>query len=117
MLHIGRRHSVTVVDDISELAAKLTEHTWTLCTGFRCGGWLFLNDSFSEDGAQEYSVLRATPNADGTHDVCESVTFGWMSRLRAEHWLAMWMSSSHEAKVYKSIFRKAHAEGVCGFCA
>ena len=54
--------------------------TWTLCTGFALehGGerYLFLNDSFSEDGAQEYAVLRCGRQV-------ESVTFGWCTYERA----------------------------------
>jgi hypothetical protein len=40
------------------LAARLTAHCWTLCTGFEYAGLLFLNDAVGEDGAQEYAVIQ-----------------------------------------------------------
>ena len=56
MLHQKRIFGVGDIEGIEELAEKLTETTWTLCTGFRFQGLLFLNDSFTEDSAQEYAV-------------------------------------------------------------
>ena len=117
MLHAKRRHRVVVVDDIGELARKLTTHTWTLCTGFRHGGWLFLNDSFSEDGAQEYGVLRAEQSSAGTHDVCEAVTFGWMNTRDAELWLRQWVNAAGDIRVYGAMVLSPHPEGPCAFCA
>lgn len=58
MLHRGRVHTVTEVASAEELAAMLVERSWTLCTGFRHAGLLFLNDSTGPDGAQEYAVVR-----------------------------------------------------------
>ena len=58
MLHHHRRFAVTVVPSIGELTEKLTEHTWTLCTCFEYQGLLLANDSFLEDGAQEYAVYK-----------------------------------------------------------
>ena len=76
MLHANRRFGVITVQSVGELVENLTEHTWTLCTGFSLGEFLFLNDSFSEDGAQEYAMVR-----DGRQ--IESLTFSWMSRAEA----------------------------------
>lgn len=68
-----------VVDREPEaLAADLTAYSWTLCTGFRCRGYLFLNDSSSEGGAQEYAVVR---ESDGQQ--VESITFSWCSYQEA----------------------------------
>jgi hypothetical protein len=58
MIHDKRVYNVTTAGSVEELAALLTEHTWTLCTGFELQGYLFLNDSFTEDGAQEYTVVK-----------------------------------------------------------
>ena len=56
--------------------------TWTLCTGFRLRAGhqvlLFLNDSTSEDGGQEYAVFQED---DGLQ--LESLTFGWSDQERA----------------------------------
>jgi hypothetical protein len=74
MLHKNRRFGVTDVHSTDELAEKLTKGSWTCCTGFRIGGLLFLNDSTSENGAQEYAVVR-----EATREQLESITFGWMT--------------------------------------
>ena len=58
MLHKNRLWSICQVDDPQELARMLTEHAWCLCTGFQIAGYLFLNDATSEDGAQEYAVVK-----------------------------------------------------------
>ncbi len=57
----------------AETLARDLRRTWTLCTGFRLGGYLFLNDSTSEDAIQEYAVVK-----EDTRMQIESVTFGWM---------------------------------------
>ncbi|MEZ5065892.1 MAG: hypothetical protein R3B81_14255 [bacterium] len=81
MLHERRRFHVADVEGVYDLCEKLTQHTWTLCTGFRLRAegqtLLFLNDSTSEDGAQEYAVFA------GDRQV-ESITFGWCTLERAE---------------------------------
>jgi hypothetical protein len=93
VIHASRVYSQTVIADqvseaaIAELARKLTAYSWTLCSGFRLGSFVFLNDSFSEDGAQEYAVFEAAPNDDETNTQIESVTFGWMSDERARAFL------------------------------
>jgi len=75
MLHHHRRFAVTVVPSIEELTEKLTEHTWTLCTCFAYQGLLLANDSFSEDGAQEYAVYKDARQV-------ESLTVSWMTQER-----------------------------------
>lgn len=82
MLHERRTFHVADVDSVEDLAEKLTQHTWTLGTAFRLTAGdqvlLFLNDSTSEDGAQEYAVFVP----DGRQ--LESITFGWCDESRAE---------------------------------
>ena len=73
MLHTTRRWQVVDVRGADALADKLTDFTWTLCTTFRCDRVLFLNDSFSENGAQEYAVVR-----DGRQ--IDSITFSCCTR-------------------------------------
>ncbi len=81
MFHSKRRWCVAPVESAEVLAEKLTEHTWTLCTAFSLGGYLFLNDATSEDGAQEYAVLKVSEA--GVHIQVESITFSWCTRERA----------------------------------
>jgi len=78
MFHSRRRFSVADVTSAEELATKLTEHVWTLCTGFRFGGHLYLNDALSPDGAQEYAIVRESDRVQ-----VESITFGWCTHDRA----------------------------------
>lgn len=79
--HQSRRWSVVPIEEAAQLAHLLTERTWTCCQGFRHAGYLYLNDATSEDGAQEYAVIR---EADGRQ--VESITFSWLDTERAvEH--------------------------------
>src|SRR5512145_3001867 len=73
MIHHHRVFGVTVIDDLAALVEQLTDRTWTLCTCFAYQGLLLANDSFSEDGAQEYAVYK-----DGRQ--IESLTVSWMTR-------------------------------------
>lgn len=72
MWHKNRSFSVADVVTAEELAKKLTQYTWSLCNGFRLGELLFLNDSTSPDGLQEYAVVH-----EPTSIQVESITFGW----------------------------------------
>jgi hypothetical protein len=80
MLHPHRTYHVGDVESIEDLAERVTGTTWTLCTGFRLRTksqeLLFLNDSTSEDCAQEYAVFA------GDRQV-ESITSGWCTPERA----------------------------------
>jgi hypothetical protein len=89
MTHSKRRWTVGDVETPEELAHKLTQYTWTGCRAFRLvgSGLLFLNDSFSEDGAQEYGVV-----IESTRRQVESVTFGWMSEARARDLLLLYLT-------------------------
>ena len=85
MIHSNRLFAITTIDDPLDLAVKLTEYSWTLCTGFSCQGLLFLNDSFSEDGAQEFAVILPDDEGHGYvsgHQV-ESIAFSWCTTDRA----------------------------------
>ena len=77
MWHKQRKFVVADVASAEELLDKFKGEvgTWCLCNGWRCQGCLWLNDSLSENGAQEYAVVR---EADMTQ--VESVTVSWMSR-------------------------------------
>ena len=75
-MHV-RRWCVTDVSCAEHLAVALTGQTWCGCTGFRFGGYLWLNDATSPDGAQEFAVVRIRDHAQ-----VESVTFGWVDATR-----------------------------------
>jgi hypothetical protein len=92
MMNKNRRFMISDRYTLDELAEKLTQRSWCLCSGFLAEGLLFLNDAFSEDGAQEFAVFRcsftrAELEAEPcTLDQVESLTCSWMSpeRLRSE---------------------------------
>jgi len=72
MMNQKDEYNVGTCQTFEELADKLLNYGWTLCTGFEYGGYLFLNDATSEDGAQEYAVIK-----DGFQ--IESWTCSWMT--------------------------------------
>ncbi len=90
MLHHHRRFAVTVVPSLEELTEKLTQYTWTLCTCFEYQGLLLANDSFSEDGAQEYAVYHEGREI-------ESLTVSWMTRARLQEVIETLLRGEYEA--------------------
>jgi hypothetical protein len=89
MLHRHRRFAVSVVASLEELIEKLTQHTWTLCTCFEYQGLLLANDSFSEDGAQEYAVYKEGRQI-------ESLTVSWMTRARLQEVIEALLRGEYE---------------------
>lgn len=79
MVHKDRIFAITEVETLEKLAGMVTEYTWTLCSGFKCGNVILLNDSFSENGCQEYVLVLETP--EGLIEA-ESITVSWCSPER-----------------------------------
>lgn len=115
MMHKNRAHVRVVIRSAGELAEKLTQHTWTPCSGFRYGDHLYLNDSTSADGAQEYAVFRAEPDENGEHEQIESITFGWMTEAEALVTITK-IKDGKFGEVYAKLRLRTH-EGVCAHCA
>jgi|SRR5215472_11785305 len=115
MMHKQRRHYVGTVETAEQLAEKLTQHTWTLCTGFRLGGFLFLNDSTSEDGAAEWAVVRESDSMQ-----VESITFGWCDQARALELLKQLEAGTLGVDprcFFGVVERLPHVAGPCRACA
>lgn len=110
MIHSNRPFSITDMDTAEGLAEKLTKHSWTLCTGFRFKGFLFLNDSFSEDGSAEFAVVR---ESDGVQ--VESITFGWCTEAEAVGYINEVVAGS--AVEGRAVAVKRHPAGSCHLCA
>ena len=83
MMHKKRTWCVSPKTTPEEVAELLTRTTWTLCTAFELSGYLFLNDSTSEDGAQEYAVVKRPTDPAGPFVQVESITFGWCDPPKA----------------------------------
>lgn len=82
MLHKTRTWGLSTVESAEELADRLTKMTWCGCSAFKLPNapYLFVNDSTSADGGQEYAILKP----DGPEFVqVESITFSWCSREKA----------------------------------
>lgn len=77
MMHFNRVWSVREIASADELAEKLSSLTWCCCQAFSIGNYLWLNDATSEDGAQEYAVLKR--EGDRLIQI-ESITMSWMNR-------------------------------------
>ena len=80
MFHSDRIFGIQQVSDVKSLANKLYEHFWNECVGFQIGEYVFLNDSFSTEGVQEYAVFRIS---DGQFIQIESITVGWIDNIES----------------------------------
>ena len=74
MIHNDRIFGVEQISNIESLAHILFHYTWANCAGYLLERYLFLNDSFSPDGAQEYAVFRFS---DDQFIQIESITVSW----------------------------------------
>jgi hypothetical protein len=96
MIHHQRQFAVTIVSSLEELTEHLTAHTCTLCTCFAYQGLLLANDSFSEDGAQEYAVYKEGRQI-------ESLTVSWMTRESLQEVIEGLLSGAYEALEFRPI--------------
>jgi hypothetical protein len=82
-------------ENISACAKMMASQTQTLCTGFKIGEYLFLNDATSEDGAHEYAVMKIKQEIDQPQttlkvilcDKIESATMDWMGYAAARRFI------------------------------
>jgi len=112
MVHDKRAFNIVTIESAVELAEKLSKHTWTLCSGFRYRGYLFLNDSFSEDGAAEYAVIRESDGAQ-----VESITFGWCSEEEALSYIERAAVGAFDSAAFRGVELKVHNNDYCHLCA
>src|SRR3954452_6168568 len=77
--HKARTWVVYPAESAEWLAENLIGHSWCSCAGWSLGGYLFLNDQTSEDGAFEVAVVKPPAEPDGVWWQVESITFGWLS--------------------------------------
>ncbi len=78
MFHPNRRFRVVVEEDPRSLAEKLTKKTWPIFTGFEHGRHLLLNDSYTDEEAQDYAVFIKEPDEAGKYVQVAGFPFGWM---------------------------------------
>jgi len=109
MIHYQRRFALTVINSIEELLRQLTHYTCTLCTCLEYQGLLLANDSFSEDGAQEYAVYKEG----------ESLTVSWMTPARLREVIEGLLRGDYEEIVFQPIQplrTEPASEHRCGLC-
>ena len=120
MFHQKRRWSVSPVASAEELADKLVHHSWTLCTAFELNGYLFLNDATSEDGAQEYGVVKRPTEADPVFRQVESITFSWCDLDQARNYIEAAVSGRYdgpECPEVKPFIESSKVHSYCALCA
>jgi hypothetical protein len=112
-------HRVWAVSDLDctpeELADKLAEHSWTLCTGFRCGDVYWLNDATSEDGAQEYAIVRVADLVQ-----IDSITASWCDKADLIGYARQYGRGAADFNLTISRLAPAniaHPSGSCHLCA
>lgn len=120
MFHSHRVWCVSPVTSPEELAEKLTETTWCCCTGFELAGYLFLNDSTSPDGAQEYAVVKRD-GGQGRPVQIESITFGWCDRTKALTYIQDTLAGKYDRSEFRPevapTLQTPEQHGRCSHCA
>jgi hypothetical protein len=121
MFHDKRIWCVQHGASAEELTRYLTEFTMCCCCGFELDGYLFLNDSTSADGGQEYAVLRKPNTPDTPYVQIESITFGWCDFTKGLQYvrdiLAGRYDSSEFTQPVRPHLQTSHEHGSCHFCA
>lgn len=118
MMHKSRVWCLAPIESAEELARKLVDSTWTLCTAFELQGYLFINDATCEDGAQEYAVIKR--QADGTFLQVESITFSWCTYENALEHIRRAISGEDDANDFAAPvnprLETAQEHGRCRLC-
>jgi hypothetical protein len=113
VIHANRIFGVEQISNIETLAHLLFHYTWANCAGYQLGQYLFLNDSFGPDGAQEYAVFRIS---DDQFVQIESITVSWCySEPLLEAILSRAMKSQLFLKSYRLKIEDA-ATHHCHYC-
>ena len=123
MLHVDRVWCLSEVASAEELAESLTNTTWCCCQAFQIAGqprYVWLNDSTSEDGAQEYAVCHLGL-AKGDIRQVESITFGWCADERALEFIRATLNGEDDdnewARSVTANIQTPEEHGRCGLCA
>ncbi|MCA9048376.1 MAG: hypothetical protein KDA89_06590 [Planctomycetaceae bacterium] len=123
MLHNNRIWCLNEVESAEDLATKLTTTTWCCCQAFRIKGhdnYLWLNDSTSEDGAQEFAVLKRDASTEALTQI-ESVTFGWCETAQALRFILATLNGEDDhhdwAISVNPMIQSPKDHGRCSHCA
>ncbi len=97
-MHTKRHWCITPVGTAKDLAQKITQQSWALCTGFQLQGYLFLNDATSEDAAQEYAAIKVLPKR--KYLEVKSITFSWCTPKRALKLILQVLAGEFDAEAW-----------------
>lgn len=111
MVHVRREFRVVNERSVNLFVDRLVENTWCLCNGFRYQHLLFLNDSFSVNGAQEFAVFD---ERDGKE--IDSLTVSWMSKDELTQAIARLLKTEHQESAKHKMPSIVHPEGSCMHC-
>lgn len=119
MFHCNRIWCLHEGGTPEELAEKLAQHTWTLCTAFYVTDYpqyLFLNDSTHEDAAGEWAVVKR--EGDRLFQI-ESITFSWCSFELADSRIrdCILGVEDDEAQPVTAVIQTPQEHGTCRHCA
>ena len=119
MLHHNRVWCVHPVESAEELARKLKEATWSSCHAFSLGDYLWLNDSTSADGAQEYAVLKRE-DGNGSPMQIESITFSWCDEATSLQYIRDTLDGRDDhhsfRKTVAPVLQTPEEHGHCALC-
>lgn len=119
MMHTKRRWCVGDIAEPELLADRLNAgRCWCLCTGFRHGGYLFLNDATCEDGGMEFGAIKD----DGSFKQVESITFSWCDRDKALEYIKGVVAGEYDSQAWDSGVKPECIDTLasherCNFCA
>ncbi len=110
---VNRASHGNLITTPNELAHILYDHTWCLCSGFQIDHLVFLNDSTSPDGAQEYAVFDIFAKKQ-----IESLTVSWYDNVyKLEKEISSLLKSNEHHILHRDMPSLNHPEGSCMHCA
>ncbi len=117
MLHKQRVWSLRQAESAEQLADDLTRMTWCGCDAFELSGYLFLNDSTSADGAQEFAAMQRE-GTDGQMVQLESITFSWCNYDEALSIIRRVITGSYTERLEEGVFciQTPEEHGTCPLC-
>jgi hypothetical protein len=115
MKHPNRAYGVTEVPDLKTLANNLFHYSWSRCTGYQLGNYLFLNDSLSNDGVQEVAVFKQI-ELDCIQIETITISNWQFNEYHLELVLIAAMESENNMGVYNHLKLSDISEQLCDLC-
>jgi hypothetical protein len=121
VIHHARAFRLTEVYSAEELAGKLTDRDWPLCSGFQLGDYLFLNDTAHADDLQQFAVVKRPETAAAHYRQITNVCFAQgavAENLRSVERILAGRLDRRGAVVRHQLYLETAAEHeLCHYCA